>query len=64
MGVNVDPPRRDELPVCVDLALGRTGLAADLSDAVAIDGNVAGEAFRAFAVDDRAAPDDDIMHRA
>ena len=42
---------------------GPYGVDAVLSDAIAIDGNVAGEAFRARAVDDCAASDDDIMHR-
>ena len=61
--MDVDPAGGDQLAIGVDLAFAGAGFATDLRDAIAIDGNVAGEAFRARAVDDRAAPDDDIMHQ-
>ena len=42
--VHIDPARRDDPPVGLDLAPARTCLAADLDDAVAIDGDVARDA--------------------
>ena len=40
--VHIDPARRDQPAVGVHLALAGPGLAADLDDAVAVDGDVAG----------------------
>ena len=62
MRVHIDPPRRDDPPVGLHLAPGRTCLPADLDDPVAIDGDVPGARRRSRAVDDTAAPDDDVVH--
>ena len=62
MGMDIDPARGDKLAVGDDLTLAGTRLAADLGDPVAIDGDIAGVGTFARAVDDRAAPNDDIMH--
>ena len=60
--VHIDPSGRDDPAVGPDFAPARTGLAADLGDPVAIDGDVALESRRSRAVDDSAAPDDDVVH--
>ena len=60
--VHIDPPRRDDPPVGLDLAPGRTCLAADLDDPVAVDSDVARARRRSRAVNDTAAPDDDVVH--
>ena len=60
--VHIDPARRDDPPVGLHLAPAGTGLAADLDDAVAVDGDVALRRRRARAVNDTAAPDDDVVH--
>src|SRR5262245_49411188 len=62
MGVRVDPARRDQKPVGVDLALGRALFAADRGDAAVGDRNIAGKRGLAGAVDDGAAANDDIVH--
>ena len=64
MGVDIDPARRNQQPVGLDHAPRRPGFAADRDDPVAIDGDIAGKARRAGAVDDGAVPDDDVVHRA
>ena len=63
MGVNVDEARRDQQPRRVDLVAAGGSDAADGSDAVAVDRDVAGEGGAPAAVDDGAAADDKIMHR-
>ena len=60
--VHVDPARGDQPAVGLDLALARTGLAADLDDLVAGEGDVAGEGRCAGAIDDGAAANDDVVH--
>src|SRR6186713_2026101 len=62
MGVHIDPARRDQPAVGLDLAPTGTGLAADLDDLVAVDGDVAVRSGRSCAVNDGAAPDDDVVH--
>jgi len=60
--VHIDPSRGDDAPFGLDFAPARTGLAADLDDPVAIDGDVSMESRRSRAVDDTAAADDDVVH--
>ncbi len=60
--VHVDPARRDDPAVGLDLAPARPCLAADLDDPVALNGHVAGESRRSRAVDDAAAANDQIVH--
>ena len=62
VGVDIDPARRDQPSLGLDLAPAGTGLTADLDDPVAGERNVALEGGRAGAVDDGAAPDDDVVH--
>src|SRR4051812_23322925 len=64
MGMRIDPAGRDQQSVRADFAPARPRLAADLADAVAVDGEVTGEAWTAGAVDDGAAADDGVMHHA
>jgi hypothetical protein len=63
VGVDVDEPGRDQGAVGVDLLAGRAGDTADLGDAPAGDGDVRGPGGVPRPVDDRAAPDDQIVHR-
>ena len=63
VGVDIDPARRDQQPVRVDHSPRRPGLAADRDDPVAVDRDIAGETRRPGAVEDRAARDDDVVHR-
>jgi hypothetical protein len=61
--VDVDEAGRDEGAVGVDLVAGRTVDPPDLGDHAAGDGDVGCPRRGAGAVDDRAAPDDQIVHR-
>src|SRR5256885_1065535 len=60
--VHVDPARRDQQSVGIDLAPRRTLLAADRSDAAARDRHVAAERRLSSAVNDGAAANDDVVH--
>ena len=62
MGVHVDPAGRHEKAVGVDIAPGRTLLAADRGDPAARDRHVAGERGLAGTIDDGAAAYDDVVH--
>ena len=62
MGVHVDPARRDQQPVGLNLALARTLLAAGAGDHAARNRDIAGEGRLAGPVDDRAAANDDVVH--
>src|SRR4029077_8541303 len=59
--VRIDEAGADGETGRVDLALARARLAADLSQAVGVDGDVTGVCGRAAAVDDGAAADDEIV---
>jgi hypothetical protein len=60
--MHVDPAGRDQHAAGVDVALRGAGLAADLSDAVAVYRDVAGEALASGAVDNGAAANDGVVH--
>ena len=64
MGVHVDPAGRDQKSVGVDVAPGRSLLAADGGNAAVLYGDVAGERRLAGAVDDGAAANDDVVHES
>ena len=61
--VDVDPARRDHRALGVDRAVA-VEPAADRGDPVAVDADVAGEPCGPRAVDDRAAPDHQIVCHA
>ena len=61
VGMDVDPARGHDRPVGIDLSVRRARLAAHLGDHAVVDGEVAGEAVGAGAVDDRAVADDEVM---
>ena len=63
MGVDVDPTGRHQLPLGVDLAPGRAVDLAHGADDTAIDRDVADAGGPARTVGDRAAPDDQVVHR-
>src|SRR5262249_48092916 len=62
MGMRVDPARRHEKPVGIDLALGQTLLAANACYPSIAYGDIAGECGLAGAVDNGAAANDDVVH--
>ena len=62
MGVDIDPAGCDQQSVGRDLAPRRPRLAADRGNAPAINCNVAAKGRPAGPVDDRAAPNDDVVH--
>ena len=61
VGVKINEPRRNHVALCVDLAVPRVIDLADLGDGAAVDRDIAGEGFRTGAVDNVAAPDDEIV---
>ena len=62
MGVDVDKAGRDDQPLGVNLLAPRSGNGAHGRDAATIDGDIAGEAWIAAAINDGAAADHEIMH--
>ena len=56
----VDEAGRDDLAACIDLLRRVTGHFADLRYKPVLDGDVSGEAFRAGAIDDGPATNDNI----
>src|SRR5205814_1789414 len=62
VGVDVDPARRDEQTVGVQLLAPGRRDPADLGDPIAVDGHVGGVGGGASTVDHRAAPDHHVMH--
>jgi hypothetical protein len=61
MSVYVDPARSDDEPVGVDVAFCPSILAAYDDDLIAVDRHIAGEFASAGAVDNGAAPNDDVV---
>ena len=62
MGVHIDPARRDEETVGIDVALGGALFAADRCDTAAAMATSPVKARLAGAIDDGAAANDDIVH--
>src|ERR1700676_2033641 len=62
MRVHVDPAGRHHQPRGIDLAPGRSLLAADPGDPAFCNGNVAAECGLAGAIHDRAATNNDVVH--
>src|ERR1700692_3245394 len=62
MRVHVDPAGRHHQPRGIDLAPGRSLLAADPGDPAFCNGNVAAEGSLAGAIHDRAATNNDVVH--
>ena len=62
MGMRINPARRDQKPVGIDVTLGRTLLAADRGDPPLGNRDVAGESRLAGPVDNSAAANDDVVH--
>src|SRR5205807_710962 len=62
VGVDVDPPREHEQSAGIDLPVGPIANAADLADAVSVDGHIGRRRSGAGAVDDCPAPDDEVVH--
>jgi hypothetical protein len=60
--VHVDPSRRNHQAHGIDLAPGRSLLAADGGDPAFCNGNVAAEGGLAGAIHDRAATNNDVVH--
>jgi hypothetical protein len=60
--MRVDPSRRDHQTSGIDLALTGSGLAANLGYAIAVQSEVAGEAWSASTVYDGAAANDRAVH--
>jgi hypothetical protein len=60
--MHVDPAGRHHQPIGIDLALGRSLLAADRGDLAVRNSNVAAECGLAGAIDDRAATNNDVVH--
>jgi hypothetical protein len=62
MSVCVNPARRDQKPVGIDVALGWTLFAANSGDAAIGNRDIAHKGGLAGAVDDGAAANDDVVH--
>src|SRR6202163_1993599 len=62
MRVHVNPARRNHQPRGIDLAPGRSLLAADPGDPAFGNGNVAAKSGLAGAIHDRAATNNDVVH--
>ena len=62
MGVDVDPPRRDERAIGIDLAVPGVVDLTDGDDLTAVDGDVGGDGGGPGAVGDAAATNHEIMH--
>src|SRR5262249_48899432 len=62
MGMHVDPARRDEQAIGIDLAPRRSLLAAHGSNAIVLDRDIAAERRLAGPIDDGAAANDDVVH--
>src|SRR6202162_2693623 len=62
MRVHVNPARRNHQPRGIDLAPGRSLLAADGGDPAFCNGNVAAKSGLAGAIHDRAATNNDVVH--
>jgi hypothetical protein len=62
MRVHVDPARRNHQPRGIDVAPGRSLLAADGGDPAFCNGDVAAECGLAGAIHDRAATNNDVVH--
>ena len=62
MGVHIDPAGSDEQALGIDFPLARADVAADVSDLVAVDGQIADERWSASAIDDGAAANNEVMH--
>ena len=63
MGVDVDKSRGDDAAGRVDLSAGRGagGEFSERNDAIAADGEIAGDGGRAGAIDERRAADDEVV---
>ncbi|OWK28909.1 hypothetical protein SPDO_27450 [Sphingomonas dokdonensis] len=64
MGVDIDPAGGDELAGRVDFAFAGAADRADRGDPIAVDRDIAAKGRTARAIDDRAAPDHQVVHRA
>ncbi len=62
MGMHVHPAWRHQAAIGLHFPAAGAGLAAHLGQAVAVDGDVAGEGGGAGTIDNGAAADDQIMH--
>src|ERR1700709_2544928 len=62
MSMDIDPARRDQQAIGIDFPLARAGLAANLSELVAIHRHIAGIGRFAGTIDDRTASDHRITH--
>ena len=62
MRMHVDPAGRHHQPIGIDLAPGRSLLAADRGDLAVGNGNVAAKGSPAGAIHDRSATNNDVVH--
>ena len=61
VGVQVDEARRHREAVSIDLPLALGVDLADLDDLVTVDGDIGAEWLGSCSVDDRTAPDNEVM---
>src|SRR5262249_28532770 len=62
VGMHIDPAGGDDLAFGIDVAVCRTGFAADFGYPVAVDGDITSEGLLAGAINDGAAADDGVVH--
>jgi len=62
VSMNVDPARRHEKTLCIDLASSPTELAPDRNDQCAVDRNVGPSRWRSGSIDEHSTANEEVVH--